>query len=81
MTNAQKKLALAATLAFGVGCEPAKACGPLTFWMPECQQEKKQAAVERKFRIDSMCLKMGFQPKTTRWTECYNYVNYHLNSQ
>jgi hypothetical protein len=81
MTNAQRKLALAATLAFGVGCGPAKACGPLTFWTPQCQQEKQQAAAERKSRIELMCTKMGFPPKHQRYAECYNYVNYHLNSQ
>jgi hypothetical protein len=81
MSNAQKKLALAATLAFGIGCGPAKACGMLTFWTPQCQQEKQRAAVARKFKIDEICIKMGFQPKTPRWGECYNYVNYHLNSQ
>jgi hypothetical protein len=79
MTNARTKLALAVTLAFGVGCGHAKACGVLTFWTTECQQEKQQTSAERKFKIDSICLKMGFKPKTPRFRECYNYVNYHLN--
>jgi hypothetical protein len=81
MTNAPKKLALAAILALGIGCGPVKACGLLTSWTPQCQQEKQQAAVARKFKIDEMCIKMGFQPRTPRFAECYNYVNYHLNSQ
>ena len=81
MSNAQTKLALATSLAFGVGCGPVKACGLLTSWTPQCQQEKQQAAAARKFKIDEICIKLGFQPKTPRWIECYNYVNYHLNSQ
>jgi hypothetical protein len=82
MTNTQKKLALAAAaIAFGVGCGPANACGMLTFWTSECRQEKQQATMERKAKIDEICIKMGFQPRTPRFTECYNYVNYHLNSQ
>jgi hypothetical protein len=81
MTNAPKKLALAAALAFGIGCGPVKACSVLTFWTPECRQEKQQTAVARKFKIDEICLKMGFRPKTPQFAECYNYVSYHLNEQ
>jgi hypothetical protein len=81
MTNIRKKLVLAAALVSAIGCGPAKACDMLTFWTPECRQEKQQAAVARKFKIDQICIKMGFRPKTPRFTECYNYVNYHLNDQ
>ena len=79
VTNTQK-LALAATLVFSIGCAPAMAdCGMLTFWTQECQQEKQRAALERKSKIDEICIKMGFQPKTPRFMECYDYINYHFN--
>jgi hypothetical protein len=81
MSNARKKLALAATLAFGIGCGPAKACGVLTFWTQQCQQEKQQIAIARKFKTDEICMKLGLAPKTPRWVECYNYVYGHLNNQ
>jgi hypothetical protein len=83
MTKPQKRLALATTFVFlGVGCAPAKACGLLTSWTPQCQQEKQQAAAqaaaERKIKIDHICTVMGFKPSNPRWQECVDYVNYHL---
>jgi hypothetical protein len=80
MTNAQKKLVLATTVAFSIGSGPAVGCNLLTSWTTQCQQEKQQAATERKFKIDSICIKLGFKPRTPRFVECYNYVNYHLNA-